>query len=501
MTSKSTSRVLGAIDRRRWVLRLAIGSVAAAVPCLFTANPVITAVAVLVPACLFSLLWRPGEPSVLLFAATFQWLQVFAPILNANRWGEAIDQYVPDMRTAAWLGLVTVVILSIGMRLGAGRKSIVEPAVVERAAAALSPVRLGRAYVVMFVFASVNGRLSVLPGMRQQLIALATLRWVIVFLIGWAALRDRRFRTIAAMVLFVEILTGFTGYFSSFKTILFVVVVLITASAVTIRRILRPSLVAAILAVIALSAFWQAVKNDYREFLNGGRRAQIAVVPVLDRFAYLGDRISNITFDDLAAGADSGLERVGYIEYFAQSIRNVPGRVPYQGGRLWREALVHVVTPRVFFPNKPVINDSDRTNEFSGVHVATADEGASISLGYAAESYIDFGPLFMFVPIFLLGCFWGCAYRWLAARTRHPLLGIAVSTNLILGHAIYFESSNIKLFGGAMSSLIVLAVVLHFFGDRIWRHLAPVAVRRRVAAAPAAAPSPQPIEHPFALEE
>jgi len=96
----------------------------------------------------------------------------------------------------------------------------------------------------------------------------------------------------------------------------------------------------------------------------------------------------------------------------------------------------------------------------------------------------------MFVPIFLLGCFWGWSYRWLATRTRHELLGIAVSTNFILGGAIYFESSNIKLFGGAVSSLLVLWVLLRYGGEAMWSFVAPVRQWKPVAVGNVSSDSP-----------
>jgi len=304
----------------------------------------------------------------------------------------------------------------------------------------------------------------------------------VIFLIGWTALRDKRFRLLALLVVLIEVILGFAGYFGAFKTILFLAIVLIVGSGIGLRRVLRPSLLGILLAAGLMSAFWQAVKDDYRVFLSDGERGQVVRAPLVSRFIFLLQSGAELRGADLTYGFESGLDRIGYLEFLARTIQTVPARVPYQNGRLWLEALTHVVTPRFLFPEKAAINDSERTREFTGRWVAGADDGTSISIGYVGESYIDFGPLVMFIPIALLGFFWGWAYRTLATRTRHKLLGIAISTNLILGGAIYFEWSNIKLLGGAMSSLLVLWCLLLFWGDAIWRFVAPLPERKIVVA-------------------
>ena len=53
---------------------------------------------------------------------------------------------------------------------------------------------------------------------------------------------------------------------------------------------------------------------------------------------------------------------------------------------------------------------------YTGSRVAGTEEGTSIGIGYMAESYIDFGPIYMFVPILLLGVFYGLIYRYFIAR-------------------------------------------------------------------------------------
>jgi hypothetical protein len=270
----------------------------------------------------------------------------------------------------------------------------------------------------------------------------------------------------------LELILGFGGFFSGFKYILFLTIIVLAGNQAEARRLLfRPAAAAVLVLALGLVTLWQAVKIDYREFLNQGTASQAVLVSPVERFAFLTSRMSRVTLDDLRAGFASGFKRVGYLEFFAATMNQVPDRIPYQEGRLWGEAVSHLLMPRILFPDKPVVDDSARTNEFSGLGVAGIEQGTSISIGYVGESYIDFGPTLMFVPIFLLGIFWGWIYRWFANRSRYRLLGVAAATNIILAHAITFETSNIKLVGGAVTSWIALTILLHYAARPAWAFL------------------------------
>jgi hypothetical protein len=103
--------------------------------------------------------------------------------------------------------------------------------------------------------------------------------------------------------------------------------------------------------------------------------------------------------------------------------------------------------------------------------VGDAAHGASISIGYAGESYLDFGPFWMCPPIFLLGVLWGWGYRLLARTGGTKLLSVAAACTFVLSGALYFESSNIKIVGGAVTLLLVLWLSLRFLDEVIWAFL------------------------------
>ena len=124
--------------------------------------------------------------------------------------------------------------------------------------------------------------------------------------------------------------------------------------------------------------------------------------------------------------------------------------------------------PRLIFPNKPAINDSDRTNAYTGLQVADAAQGTSISIGYVGESYIDFGWWGMLPVIFVWGWVVGWCFQFLHNKAPHPLLGTALASCLLLSTVMLLETSNIKMTGSLMAGFIVTAALLRLFGKGVW---------------------------------
>ena len=161
---------VGANVQKR-ILARHIGAICAALAAfgLLSANPLLTAAGLLVLPILVVLLWNPGEPPVLLFAAVFQWSQVFVPVLRANARGEPLqlESGLPEMETAAWLGLVSILALATGMRMGRGSRAVASRAELAAWADELSPARLLVAYAVVFSFSVFGGAAGVAaPGLE-----------------------------------------------------------------------------------------------------------------------------------------------------------------------------------------------------------------------------------------------------------------------------------------------------------------------------------------------
>jgi hypothetical protein len=155
------------------------------------------------------------------------------------------------------------------------------------------------------------------------------------------------------------------------------------------------------------------------------------------------------------------------VNFFALALENVPNRVPYENGGLWTGSIMHILTPRLLFPDKPALDDSERTRLYTGVQVAGVESGTSIGIGYVGESYIDFGPVWMFAPIFLLGILYGLINRFFLTRTKYKLLGAALAVSVLIFNAYEIETSNVKLLGGVVSVALVSVVIYNLCGRTI----------------------------------
>ncbi len=414
-------------------------------------------------------LWLPRLPPVLLFAATFQWLQVAGPIFSANIEGKRLSEGFEQgiyYEYAAWLSLAAIVTLSIGMRMGV-QKFRYQPQVIEEHSRQLSLPRLFIAYLFCFALSTGLTWLSWRAGgLRQPLLAFASIKWIPIFLIFWTTTYSNKPKNVMLIVLAIEIIIGFTGFFSGFKSVLFVYLIVVAG---VLKSLMRPQFLLGATATLVMALFWQAIKTDYRTFLNQGTGMQVVSVPFTERIKFLAQAATTVSVEDLHEGFVNGFTRLGYIGYFAYSMEHVPRQVPHQGGDLWLGAIKHFLMPRLFFPDKPEINESKRTRQFTGVMVAGSDQGTSISIGYVGESYIDFGYVGLFVPVFVLGYIFGRSFRFFLERSTYCLLGLATSTTILLTYAVSYGASNISMVGGFVTACLAYVVMLGFFDKSIWR--------------------------------
>src|SRR5690242_17504329 len=119
--------------RQRLPLTAYLWAIVAVIAALGTTNPLLTAASVFVLLFLGWLLWRPGEPPVLLFAAGYQWSQVTTLVFLGDYESKpvALLSYSPKVEQAIWLGLVGLIVLATGMRYGVRRLGNIYPAVLD----------------------------------------------------------------------------------------------------------------------------------------------------------------------------------------------------------------------------------------------------------------------------------------------------------------------------------------------------------------------------------
>ena len=439
---------------------------------VLTPNGALTAASLVVLGLLAWLLWRPGEPPVLLFAVAYQWLQATAKVFQADAQGLYVETLSasPSIAAATWLSLAGLVVLAVGMQIGIRRL----PALQDRIRESASTISLSKAFWLYAVFAVVAiamVRLGYAFGpLRQILLAVAELKWAGFFLLSYLVFSRKSGFLFFATAFAFEFIGGI-GFFSGFKTVFFVTLIAVLAARPRITMGTATLGLSAVLVLLLFGSAWTVVKPQYRSILSGGRASQSSTLNQAGEVGTLFTLVASLSWNDLMDGMDPLFRRIAYTDFFAAAMDYVPAHRPYDGGALWGTAIKHVLTPRILFPSKPrLLSDSEVTMTYTGLYMASDAEGTSISIGYMGESYADFGPVGMFGVIFALGLGWGLMYAHFVRRAHVPILGLAVALSVLLS-AYQFEIASIKLLGGVLMKFLVLAVLFHFFERRVARWL------------------------------
>jgi hypothetical protein len=166
------------------------------------------------------------------------------------------------------------------------------------------------------------------------------------------------------------------------------------------------------------------------------------------------------------------LRRLTYVEFFGVVLTTVPAGIPHEAGALMWDSISRPFMPRLFFPDKAIIDDTARTN-FYTYGLAGSDEGTSISLGWIAEMYIDFGEFGMFAAIFAIGYLYGRIYRFcLQSPHLKGLLGMGAACALFMPVAA-LENSFTKIFGAIIVQLLIVWLIARFAIPRFCPWIAP----------------------------
>lgn len=419
------------------------------------------------------LLWRPGESPILLFVFSFAWLQGAVHVYVANLKGVPVIQqslFIGDVEQATLLSLLACLVLALGLHLGAGRRRADYSA---RARIVAEAIKLPQLFVLYLAALGVSIFLAAiaasLGGLRQIILALVSLKWAFFWMLAYATFVKRRDVGPYLVIAFVvELLLGFSGFFAEFKTVFFMTFLAMVAAKIRIARKHFVLLAAGAVILLLLGAVWTEIKAEYRAFVSGFSGKQIVVVSPLARSQKLGELASEMDGDRLADGFEKMFSRIAYVDFFSVALTTVPRTIPHENGKLWWDAIKRPMMPRLLFPNKKPIHDSELVNKYTGLNVAGASQGTSISLGYVAETYIDFGRWLMFIPLFLLGYGAGRAYRWYLSNPKSAgMLGMAMVT-VVLFPLAGLETSILKLIGALMLKYLASLFVIYLLAPHLF---------------------------------
>jgi hypothetical protein len=429
----------------------------------------------LVLALIFLLLWQENEPPLLLFPALYQWLQVSTkPLMSIflHVPVNSLAEYNLNIEPGVLMGLAAVSALSIGMRLALGRATRDWNAVIRNEAMRITPKSMIRVTISAILLGHLFFYLMRYAGPANQLVyALANIRFVGIFALAYWCFVNRRGFHYLGLVLAIEILIGITGFFSDFKAPIFVIA--FAAIAAGHRPKFREAAIVAFIAalLIVFGSFWSEVKIDYRRFVSGGTMDQVVTVSLEDRIDYLSRQANTFNGARFADGFDKMLRRQSYIDYLAGVMEYVPQVLPHENGKRIGSTVLHVLTPRILFPDKAATEfDTDVTAKYTGLPIQIR-EHTSISIGWVGELYIDFGRTGAVIACLFLGLAFGIAYRLVSRYGRGSLQLTygARSTALVL--MMTFDTALIKYVGGVGVAFVAAILLQRFVVPALSRQL------------------------------
>jgi hypothetical protein len=165
---------------------------------------------------------------------------------------------------------------------------------------------------------------------------------------------------------------------------------------------------------------------------------------------------------DYADASNLLIDRLWAIKYPAMALERVPFLIPHTEGQILKDALAHIVTPRFLYPEKPeLVSDSELVRKYAGAQVAGAESNTSIAFGYAAESYVDYGLPWMFLPVIIFGLLVGVTYQMWTSIIQHRDLAVALTTVLYWLTLYLFERSWAKMLGLSITLMVYLGGLVY----------------------------------------
>lgn len=409
-------------------------------------------------------LQQPNKPAVFTIIFLYHFLQVSAGVWLSNYLDKDINYRSEHSGTAILAGYTGLLVLFSPIIFYQNKIASISLDTFKEHADRLSIDKTFKAYIIAFVLANaLAGVALTLGGLAQVSISLVNIKWFFFLIFGFQAILKKKMQKQFFLVVGVEFILGFFSYFSEFKTVVFFLGFLY------ITLLIKVHLKQVIISIIGLSlvfyggVFWSGIKGEYRFFLNKGNNTQTVNVSkneALDKLLELSDKQDR---SNLSESVVSFLDRIQYTYHLAKSMDRVPSVIPYQDGANWQETLEFVLTPRILNPEKTIYQASAKATKYTGIGYAGARSGTSISLGYFADSYIDFGYFGMFIPLLILGFIYGVSYFYFVKKSSNNFIfNFAVVGGLFM-EFFALEMDSTFLLGRLFSDILTFYLLSVFF--------------------------------------
>ena len=442
-----------------------------------------------------SLVWRRDDPPVLPFILVYQWVSVTAGYWYSQVYGAFPGYYAPgNVEHTMTLSLTGLLLLSAGARFVSqllasrtrpGGRTVSDDTQLSTVWP-LFWIVMG-SYGIDYVY-SINAR--EFGGVASFVQRVLEFRQVLLVTLWLEIIRSRKHIALLGLSFICAVVPRRGTYYSDFKSpVLLMLLVLAAAWRPWEARWWPRSIVAAMkaapfaAALLVLLLIWQGgLKRNTRVAHDEGAIGKDPVERISFFVQSFRTELPELV-EKPEPYVEALVERVSYITFFSRVLEHVPDKEPHANGELLKMAFSNAFVPRLLVPDKAELpSDSYYTRRFAGVNVAEGD--TSVSIGYMAEFYADWGLAGMFVSIFLYGCWIGAIGSAVRAFAAVPMMRFGAMTVVLLAVAD-FEHQFIKGFAALNLNAAVTLILLSVLGPQLTR-----VMRVEKAAAPRPAVEP-----------
>ncbi|MDR1988974.1 MAG: hypothetical protein LBQ09_01945 [Acidobacteriaceae bacterium] len=481
---------------------IVFGIAAGTVAFILTTSPLV-GYSLFVLATTIGMTWRRDEPPVMPAVFAYQWLQITVGYFYFLIMGIYPDYFEPgNLELAIEFSLTGLLLIAGGIR-------VVEwatKAYLKREPGTSHVINLNALFWIVVLLYSVDflGILSANLGGNFRTIVdrLLQLRQIPLLLLWIEIVKQGRLKSYLWLSLGLAVAPQLGTYFSDFKTPLILLAIVFaffwqpwhaTQHRLTLNATLR--VIAIALLVVFLGLIWQGgVKRSLRRTYDAEAIARTPTQRV-QLFIQNAQAALPTVFNDTGAVVEDLVSRLSYVTFFSRVLDYVPAFEPHANGELLQMALTNAFVPRFLAPNKAELpSDSYYTRRFSGILVSDTN-AISISIGYLAEFYADWGVFGMFVSVFAYGMLMGLAMVALRYFCPQYLAGPAITSCLLV--VLTFEQQFIKGFAALLMAVILAVLVTRLFGPRLARYIGVVVDDDHAGAAEVVRPRSAPTMRPL----
>lgn len=437
---------------------------------LFTHNILQSFLAILYIPFLYITVWRSDYTKILILILFNHWIQITIKVFYANVLGVPLENIIMNFNSANetfYLSIIGLYIITFGIYIILGEKYFIA---IKNQLDLLKEYDIKNIfflYLIYSLFIYLYGSLVwIFPGLTQVFIVFVKLKWGLLFILLYFFFQTKKFNKIITITILLEIVLGFSGFFSLFK--FFLIFGMVTYLVVKERYFTTKKLTFIIITLVItlfLGSIWAYVKTDYRKYLTSGEPIQTSLVSPAQGLSFLSNLLSSSNLSEIFKSSNLLIERISYIDYFSLVIDRVPNVIPYENGQLTINILKHIFMPRLLDPKKAILDDSKDLGNYTGLlYVPGISQGTSIGMGYFSYIYIDYGRYLMLLVLFFWGLIIGHSYKLIFVKSKNIFwfLTFIPPIYLVIGG---FETSLIKIVSGLIIYLIIFIFLLRPFSN------------------------------------